>query len=104
MVVARSARDQYLSVLRDLMADNDPGIKTYVRHIVDEDPYEAFYALTHVADKCPHGLRMIAQVLLESPDYSDWGRAHAAGLMLKDEDIMQKLLGKQKIILEKTLF
>lgn len=86
--------EKYGSVLSDLMSDKDPGIDVYVDAIIDENVYEAYYAV--ITTGYVPGMRKVAEVMLASPDYSDWGRAYFTFLKLHDYDKAEEAVRKTK--------
>ena len=94
MVTVAPKRNEYAAILRDLLSDNDPGIKTYAQTIISEDPSEAYHALMRVGARYPEGIRMVTRIFLDSEDRQCWNCAYFAGIVLRDESIIEE--AKQK--------
>ena len=75
----------YESILKQHVESGDrQRVMDYVRMIFRTDSYAAFYAVMTTRDR--ESIEYVSERLMQSPDYSDWGRAGAGFMKLGEEE------------------
>ena len=78
-------KSNYESVLRHQVESGDrQKVMDYTRMIFKTDSYAAFYAAINVGDL--EVVQYVSDELMESEDYSDWGRAGVGFMILGEEE------------------